>query len=381
MFQWLPSTVAPMRAEIVEIYWVLITIIVLATIILNFFEVAEGNFNPAQIIKRVVISMILLWTFEETINLISGVTEILIDQIGGMSKWASIFSEMEKKMASNSPALFKLRQTLIFIINIICFIAALAAYYIINVLMNFTYTILYVLSPLMILAYIPASTSYITASLYKGVFNVCSWKIMWSILGALLFNMTTVPEIQQADALLMQALVNLCIAIAMLIVPAFTSSLLSDGGTGFAAQMSSKATPPVLKKGADIAKRAAKAGFKTTMGIPQQAMSFFKEKDFSKMGFNQSKSKSARPQGQANNWKKREGMTDYLSKDLIRKHPLDYLQKSYALNGENDDNWKKREVMADYLSKDLIRKYPVDYLQKSYALNGDDNNNQNKGEK
>ena len=50
-------------------------------------------------------------------------------------------------------------------------------------------------------------------------------------------------------------------------------------------------------------------------------------------------------------------------------------------NGSKPKNWKKREVMTDYLSKDLIRKYPVDYLQKSYALNGNDNDNQNKGEK
>ena len=247
MFQLPYSSIAPMRAEMVEIYWVLITIIVLVTVILNFFEVAEGNFNPAQIIKRAVISMILLWTFEEAINLIVGSTELIVNEIGGMSKWETIFLEMEKRMASNSPALFKFRQLIIGALNILCYITALAAYYLINVLINFTYTILYVFSPLMILAYVPASTSYITTSLYKGIFNVCSWKISWSVLGALLFKLSTVPEIQQAEGLIMQALTNLCIGVAMFKVPAFTSSLLSDGGTGFATATSSMATDYATK--------------------------------------------------------------------------------------------------------------------------------------
>ncbi len=248
-----------MRAEIVEIYWVLITIIVVVTIILNFFKVAEGNFNPAQIIKRTIISMILLWTFDETINVIGTVTEAVISKIGGIENWQSTFLEAQKKLESKAPLLFKYRQLIIYILNIVCFLVSLIGYYVINVVINFVYTILYVLSPLLILAYIPESTSYITKNLYKGILNVCSWKILWSILGVLLFKLTTVPEIQQLDGLIMQALINLCIGISMLLIPFFANSLLSDGGSGMAAMMATVATSPVRRTVKGMPKKAINA--------------------------------------------------------------------------------------------------------------------------
>ena len=142
--------------------------------------------------------------------------------------------------------------------------AALLGYYVTDVAIHFVFTVLYVLSPLMILAYVPESTAHITRNLYMGLLTVSSWKILWCLLGTLLLKLTTVPETQDWDSFIMQSLTNVCIGLSMLGIPFFTRSLLGDGLIGIASSGGSKYTSPVSR-------RIENLPAKTTMGITKTA--------------------------------------------------------------------------------------------------------------
>ena len=154
MSDWPKETAENLRAEFVEIYWVLIVIVMLICIILEFFKIAEKEINPVNILKRATVSIILLWSFKDVANFASDLTEGMIDRLGGMSGLMALYESMEKSYQAETPSLFKFREMLLYFLSWFCYAVGLLGYYVMTVLINMAWAILYVLSPLLILAYV-----------------------------------------------------------------------------------------------------------------------------------------------------------------------------------------------------------------------------------
>lgn len=71
---------------------------------------------------------------------------------------------------------------------------------------------------------------------------------MWSILGVMLLKLATERTSVQSDNLITTAIINLCIAVSILVVPFVTKSLLSDGLSSFASGIA--AAPGLIALGA-----------------------------------------------------------------------------------------------------------------------------------
>ncbi len=244
MFEWLPHAAEELRGELVEVYWVLLVIVFLFVILFKFFGILEEGVDPRKTLMRVVVSVILLWSFKEVANLVSVVTDGVSEKLGGVQNLVALFDHIEKKYLEDSPNFFSFRQMLMYGISVLCYMFALLGYYATDVAIHFVFTVLYALSPLMILAYVPESTAHITKNLYTGLLNVATWKILWCLLGTLLLKLTAVPEVQGWDNFIMQALTNICIGMCMLKIPFFAQSLIGDGLTGLTSGGESKALSP-----------------------------------------------------------------------------------------------------------------------------------------
>ena len=265
MLDWIPQAARELRGEFVDLYWSALVVVTLVVIVLSFFKVAEGNINPRDIIKRVVFSILMLWSFDEVINAVGIVTDGLADKLGGTEGIKALYGEIKKRYAEDAPSLFNFRQMSLYAINMVCYLVALLGYYMTEVLINFAYTILYVLSPLMILAYVPQATAHITTNLYKGLLEISFWKILWCLLGVLLHKLATVPDGGGWDSVLMQAMMNFCIGFSMLAVPFFAKSLLGDGLVGMSLGVGSSLTRPISAPVKALPSRLPKAVGKKSM--------------------------------------------------------------------------------------------------------------------
>ena len=279
MFVWPQETAERLRLEFVEVYWVLITIVALIAIILEFFKIAEKQINPVNILKRVTVSVILLWTFKEVANFASDLTEGMIDRLGGMQGLMALYDLMGKSYQSDAPSLFKYREMFIYFLSWFCYAVGMLGYYVMTILINIAYSILYILSPLLILAYVSEKTAYITSSLYKGIFNVCTWKVLWCIMGFLLVELSTMPQTGGWDGFFMSALTNLLIGVSMLMIPVFANSLFGSGLSDSVASGSAMLAKPVTD---GMAKLPRKAMGKTWDGM---AHAFGGAKEFTQRRF------------------------------------------------------------------------------------------------
>ena len=245
MFHWIPKAAEQMRGELVEVYWGLLLVVVPVVIILEFLKVAEGKIDPFDVIKRTAVSVLLLWSFKDVINLAGDTTQMLIDKMGGTASLDALLEAMGKNHEARAPSLFKYREMFIYFFDLFCYAVGVFGYFVVEILSKFIYTVLYVLSPLLILAYVPRRTAHITSNLYGGIFTLCVWKVLWFLLGTLFYKFSTVTQGEGWDGVLMGALMNLCIGLSMLMVPVFANSLLGSGLSDTATRAASGATAPL----------------------------------------------------------------------------------------------------------------------------------------
>ena len=217
------------RSEILEIYWILLVPLVLLLIILEFFKESKEAINVFDIFRRVIISMVMLFTFDYVINIIGMTGDGIIDKIDKSSNFWDALTSLVPNTKGLSAGLFDLRGHILYVFSLLSYIIAYLGFFVAEALTHFVWVVLFTISPLMILAYIPKATANVTKNLYKGLIKVVIWKCLWTILGALLLELAMNPQFSTMEDYIFAISVNLCIGLSMLFIPFAVRSLINDG--------------------------------------------------------------------------------------------------------------------------------------------------------
>jgi hypothetical protein len=231
MFAYLSTVGVELHGDMVRMYWVLLPAFVLFLLVIELLQ--DENPNVRDILRRVLISILLLYSFDWCIKTVATLGDAITDQINGLAQLAEVLKKLGPNYSGHDNW-FNLRETAIYIFSLAAYIVAYLGFFVATVLTHFTWTILYVCSPLMILMFVSRHTAFVTASLYKGLIQVVVWKILWSILGVLLLKLATQPDVSGMEDYLMAIVMNLCIGVSMLFIPIATKSLISDGMSSMA---------------------------------------------------------------------------------------------------------------------------------------------------
>lgn len=256
MFDYLSGVGADLHAQMVQIYWVLLVPLVVLLFALEVIK--DENPNLRDIFRRIVVSVLLLLTFEWTLEAIAAVGDAVTDKINGLENLSDVLKNLGPNY-SGKDSWFNVRETILYVFSIAAYLIAYLGFFVATALTHFVWTILYVASPLMILMYVSRYTAQVTMSLYKGLAQVVVWKVLWSILGVLLLKLAVQPEVTGLDDYIMSIVVNLCIGFSMLFIPIATRSLINDGMSSVAGSL---AAVPALAAGGAIKMAASKYGGK-----------------------------------------------------------------------------------------------------------------------
>jgi hypothetical protein len=266
MFTYLSTVGAELHAEMIKVYWILLVPFVVFLVALEVLK--DDSPNLRDIFRRIVISIILLLTFQWTMDAIAAIGDAVVERINGLEKLSDVLMTLGPN-DKNSASWFGLRETIIYVMNLAAYLIAYLGFFTATALTHFVWTILYVAAPLMILMYVSRHTEYVTKSLYKGLVQVIVWKWLWSLLGVLLLKLAIQPQESGLEDYLMSIIVNLCIGVSMLFIPLATKSLISDGMNSLS---SSLAAVPALAAGASVKMAAAKYGGKALAGAKGTAI-------------------------------------------------------------------------------------------------------------
>ena len=230
MFDQLVGVAKDIRGEILELYWLLLAPLVLLLVILEFFKEQKDSIDVFDILRRVVISMLLLFSFEYTINIIGELGGGIVSKIDKTTDVWEVLKNLGPNYQDSSRSLFDLRGHILYTLALLSYFIAYLGFFVTEALVHFVWLVLYTVSPLMILAYVCRSTANVTANLYKGLVKVVIWKVLWTILGALLLKLAMNPQTgEDIEGYLVAMITNLCIGLSMLFIPIATRSLINDG--------------------------------------------------------------------------------------------------------------------------------------------------------
>lgn len=269
MFDFLKGVGQQLRGELLEVYWILLVPFVVFLVVL---EVVKGDgANLKELLRRLIMSVILVMTFDWAIEAIATLGDAVTSRIDGLNKLSEVLAHLGPGNLS-SGSMFSLRETVIYVFSLAAYIVAYVGFFTATALTHFVWTLLYVCSPLMILAYLSAKTEHVTMSLYKGLVQVVLWKILYSILGVLLLKLAMQAQENSAatglDDYLLALIVNLCIGVSMLFIPLATKSLINDGLNSLA---SSLALAPAIAAAGTVKLAAARMASKVAGGAKDLA--------------------------------------------------------------------------------------------------------------
>lgn len=256
MFEYLGNVGAELHAQMVQMYWVLLVPFVVFLFVLEVIR--DDNPNLRDLFRRIVISVLLLLTFNWTLQAIAVVGDAVTEQINGLQRLSEVLQNLGPNY-SGKDSWFNVRETILYVFSVAAYLIAYLGFFVATALTHFVWTILYVAAPLMILMYVSRHTERVTMSLYKGLVQVVVWKILWSILGVLLLKLAMQPEVTGLEDYIMSIVVNLCIGFSMLFIPIATRSLVSDGMSSVASTL---AAVPAIAAGGAVKVAAAKYGGK-----------------------------------------------------------------------------------------------------------------------
>ncbi len=214
----------------VGIYWTLLPPLVALLVVFELLKSSDQQPNINDLLRRTVISILLLLSFSTVINLIAMLSDGITSKIDQtQTLWDEIKHLGPNSQGESGGSLFDLRGHIIYFFSIGAYLIAYIGFFSSIALMHFVWAILYICAPLMLLCYIPRSTAGIVGNLYRGLISVATWKILWTLLGSLLLKLALNPEVTGADDYILSMVMNLLIGICMLLIPIFTKSLLGDG--------------------------------------------------------------------------------------------------------------------------------------------------------
>lgn len=232
-FNMMGSLMKDLHQEFVQMYYLMLPVFFCLSVALTWFRSSGDGIDFVDVLKRAMISTLLLAAFPEISHAIVYVADGIagrIDELNSLD--ATIRMAKEKTEAyplSAKSILLGFNDLVMATISFLSFLVLYVARYLMVAMYHFYWVFYMVSAPLLLLFNLFPATGNITANLFRGMIEVACWKIVWAILGAMLAALSFGDIYMTEGSYVTITVMNLIIAIAMLATPLFVKSLAAQG--------------------------------------------------------------------------------------------------------------------------------------------------------
>ena len=239
-FDLLGSLAKNLHQEFVRIYYLLLPVFFALSLVMAWFKSPAGGPDFINTLKRAVVSTLLLVAFPDVADAILLITDGITEKIESMSGIDAVLKMAKEKSEgytlSPTSLLIQFNDLIIATLSFLSYIVLYVARYVTIAMYHFYWIFFLISAPLLLLFNLFEGTSVVAKNLFKGMIEVASWKVAWSILGAMLTALAYGDAYKADGNYLTVIVMNFVIAYAMFKVPAAVSSL---SGSGFHSTASS----------------------------------------------------------------------------------------------------------------------------------------------
>lgn len=239
-----------LHQDLVGVYYLLLPVCFALSLIAAWFQSPQGGVEFMDAFKRFVISTILLVAFPDISRTIIFVADGIAEKIDAINSLDQVMKLAQEKANTFSftptSILLQFNDLILATLSFASYLFLYVARYVTVALYYFFWIFFTASAPLLILLYQFRSTSHITANLFKGMIEVASWKIVWSLLGVMLTALSFSDIYRVEGNYLVLMVMNFVIAIAMLMTPMMVKSITGSGLQAMAAPLGTAATAAIF---------------------------------------------------------------------------------------------------------------------------------------
>ncbi len=231
---WLAGQAQQIHTIFYGLFYGLVTVFLCLGIFIEYFKWPLGGMPSFSVlVGRVLVAAILLHTYSEVSNTLADAVDALSNQLGDLNQLNVVVGKMGDKLGQFSLSWLSVKDTIVQIISFVTFFLLYIAVHGVQAFMLYTWTLLYVFSPLLIALYVLPATAGATKALYRSLIEVSCWKIVLSVLATLLwsFALSDINMPDQNVPFVTVIFLNLILAGSMLLTPMVVHAL---AGSGFA---------------------------------------------------------------------------------------------------------------------------------------------------
>lgn len=229
---WLATEAKTLHEVFASIFYVFVLTFLSIAIVMEYFKLPLGGTPQfVTLIGRVFIAAMLFVATPEIMNGLATFTDAVTQDLGGFIQFQHVLNRMGDKVGELSWSWVSVKDSILLLISFLTFFILYLVVYFADAMFMFVWLLLYIMSPVLISLFILPVTAGATAKLYRSMVEVCCWKILWSVLSALLWSFA-VSDVNQPEAgidFLTAIILNLMLAYSVVMTPKITASFLGAG--------------------------------------------------------------------------------------------------------------------------------------------------------
>lgn len=235
---WLSTEARAIHDFFVSIFYLLASLLIVIGVLIDYFKMTTGG-TPhfSQLAGRALVAAILLAAYPEISNTIAAAADAISDKLGGFNNVHQVLDKAGETLKNQSWSWTSVGDTLIWAVSYLAYFFLYVTVFFFDAAIIYCLVLLYIFSPLMIALYILPQTAGITSGLFRALFEVAAWKIVWSILATLLWS-SALNNFGQTDAnFITQLAFTLMLAFSILLTPVIVRQLISGTLASAASQV------------------------------------------------------------------------------------------------------------------------------------------------
>lgn len=287
---WISSQAKEIHTFFVSIFYSLAVLLLLIGVIIDYFKLPIGGV-PAfqQLVGRALVAAILLIAYPQISNWVSAVADAVSDHLGSVGTMSNVLKTAGATFKDHSWSWTSLGDTLLSVVAILAYFILYLTVFFFDAAIVYCLVLLYIFSPIMIAFYILPQTASMTGGLFRTLFEIATWKIVWSVLGTLLWSTALHDFEAKGNNFITLLALTLMLALSILLTPIVVRNLISGtlssvasqtaglAAIGLSAGFASPAALAGLAKkgsaktygwGAKTAWKGAKAGYRGAKAAP-----------------------------------------------------------------------------------------------------------------
>lgn len=246
---WVTREAHVLHGIFMSLFYGIVGLLLTIGVVTEYFKVPLGgvpSFGP--LVGRSLVAAVLLISYPEIANAIADLADELAARVGDINQFKVVLNRAGESLETVSWSWGSIGDSFIFVISYLAFFILHVTVYFFDAAIVYAWVLLYIFSPLLIALFVLPQTAGATTGLFRSLFEISAWKVVWAVLGTLLWSsaLHNFDPHQPNKNFITSLTFTIILSLSILCTPMVVRALMSKGVSSMAATLSGAAGTAIV---------------------------------------------------------------------------------------------------------------------------------------